>query len=574
MKSFMMLSLFFLQLFNLFGLWSNDSQANMAVCDTTGRQILPHIGTTSDNKTFVSWIDGRNQNDDVYVQLLDPLGNKLFSNQGLLINNYPRISITSDYSVLVDNDDNFLIAYSYSNEGEENCNTLITKINQTGEKLWGQNGISLSGGFYSDTSLNLCRSGEDIIIGYQRVDINTNNSDIMLQRMTSEGNLLWGNSGIIINHTETENFRYPVLIPSDNNSIIVVYTGQTGPIFTPFVKIYAQKFSENGLPLWAEPKIITDMGTISSYQKPVAKTDGDNGAVIAWYDDRNHDWLFSSFLQRIDSDGNFLFSQNGIEGSLNQNISHNNPEPFYNPQTGEAYLFWVEAGNPECIFAVYGQKFTIEGREWSDNGMELEAFTSCEISSIRAIKQDNNILLAYKDETSSPDQYSRYFGRLINQNGLSVWDGGIVVISDCLGAKSGEDMILDNNQTCKYVWVDSRYGVEDIFIQTLNANGTLGVETGNNDETELPIPQKIKSYPNPFSKLLNIELCVEKDGRYSLGLYNIKGQKVETLLSRDLSKGSQTIKYLPNKNLSSGIYFLMLRKDGELSGIDKIIILK
>jgi hypothetical protein len=70
-----------------FAQWSTNPAINLTVCDTTGEQALAKIGSTSDGGSYVSWFDNRNGSYAVYLQRLDPLGNKMWAPNGLLVSN-------------------------------------------------------------------------------------------------------------------------------------------------------------------------------------------------------------------------------------------------------------------------------------------------------------------------------------------------------------------------------------------------------------------------------------------------------------------------------------------------------
>ena len=91
------------------------------------------------------------------------------------------------------------------------------------------------------------------------------------------------------------------------------------------------------------------------------------------------------------------------------------------------------------------------------------------------------------------------------------------------------------------------------------------------------------NYPNPFgiseSRNLGTTISYEisKDANVSVEIYNIKGQKVKTLLSNFQKRGKHFVvwngKDENNKNISSGVYFYKINT-GNNSTIKKILLLK
>lgn len=81
-----------------------------------------------------------------------------------------------------------------------------------------------------------------------------------------------------------------------------------------------------------------------------------------------------------------------------------------------------------------------------------------------------------------------------------------------------------------------------------------------------------QNYPNPFNPSTKISFFIEKSGLTTLSIYNVLGEKVATLLSRDLAQGNHTVDF-NGAGLSSGVYFYKL-DSGEFTSIKKMMLLK
>ncbi|MBP8705693.1 MAG: T9SS type A sorting domain-containing protein, partial [Candidatus Cloacimonas sp.] len=99
------------------------------------------------------------------------------------------------------------------------------------------------------------------------------------------------------------------------------------------------------------------------------------------------------------------------------------------------------------------------------------------------------------------------------------------------------------------------------------------------NENELPIVQsKLQTnYPNPFNPATTIAFTLAKADKVEIVIYNLKGQKVKTLLSDNLLAGNHSIvwdgKDDKGKTLSSGIYLVKM-KTGKTIDTRKITMLK
>ncbi len=89
------------------------------------------------------------------------------------------------------------------------------------------------------------------------------------------------------------------------------------------------------------------------------------------------------------------------------------------------------------------------------------------------------------------------------------------------------------------------------------------------------------NYPNPFNPTTNIKFSLKADSKVSLSIYNIRGQKVKTLVKDNMLAGWHSIvwngKDDNGKSVSSGVYFSRFDAaddDGDYTSIKKMILLK
>jgi hypothetical protein len=81
-----------------------------------------------------------------------------------------------------------------------------------------------------------------------------------------------------------------------------------------------------------------------------------------------------------------------------------------------------------------------------------------------------------------------------------------------------------------------------------------------------------QNYPNPFNPSTKISFTLGKSGFTTLSVYNLLGQKVATVLAKDMAAGSHEVSF-DASNLSSGIYFYRL-ESGKSLDVKKMMLLK
>jgi hypothetical protein len=89
-------------------------------------------------------------------------------------------------------------------------------------------------------------------------------------------------------------------------------------------------------------------------------------------------------------------------------------------------------------------------------------------------------------------------------------------------------------------------------------DGLTGVEMSDNTSDHSEDSVFIANYPNPCNASIQLIVCVPRSGPYKVEVYNLLGQRIETLLNRDLEKGLHRFTFTPD-NYASGLYFCCLQ---------------
>ncbi len=104
------------------------------------------------------------------------------------------------------------------------------------------------------------------------------------------------------------------------------------------------------------------------------------------------------------------------------------------------------------------------------------------------------------------------------------------------------------------------------------------VATDANDGTVIPtVAVMSQNYPNPFNPETSINYQVKMDSDINIEVYNIKGQKVKTLVNEYMTAGDYKITWNGtdnnNQSVSSGVYFYKM-KSGKFTSTKKMVLMK
>ena len=97
----------------------------------------------------------------------------------------------------------------------------------------------------------------------------------------------------------------------------------------------------------------------------------------------------------------------------------------------------------------------------------------------------------------------------------------------------------------------------------------------NNILTDYTLTQ---NYPNPFNPTTTISYQLPKNGKVEITVYNLKGQKVKTLINETLESGNHSVIWEGTdengKSVSSGIYLYNLKINYESVAMKRMVLIK
>ncbi|MCF7794624.1 MAG: carboxypeptidase regulatory-like domain-containing protein [Candidatus Cloacimonetes bacterium] len=108
----------------------------------------------------------------------------------------------------------------------------------------------------------------------------------------------------------------------------------------------------------------------------------------------------------------------------------------------------------------------------------------------------------------------------------------------------------------------------EVIVEVVNAGNNLV-----NYEAEL-----LGNYPNPFNPQTEISFAVSEPGTVRIDIFNIKGEKIKTIMNTTNTAGQNSVTWLgvddDGNSVSSGIYFYKMKAGGRYTSTRKMIMLK
>jgi hypothetical protein len=256
---------------------------------------------------------------------------------------------------------------------------------------------------------------------------------------------------------------------SDNGSVIISWVRSQG--FRGNKYLYANKVSATGHLLWGAGHVkVFDGGSLQFGEFPYFLSDGNGGAVFAWYSSSPN---LQCFAQHILANGAEGFPHNGAPASTDLNNVRVAPTLSYRAATHETFLFWTEEDSNQFYNGISAQKFDSTGnRQWGNTGLVIVPLGNDSQIFATSVQIGTGALAFWFDQPgfgSGTIQAVKLDGTgsfVCQQFGVSTASADKIRLSAGI-ASSGLAAVA---------WEDDRNGWNDIYIQNVNPDCSLGQE--------------------------------------------------------------------------------------------------
>ncbi len=227
--------------------------------------------------------------------------------------------------------------------------------------------------------------------------------------------------------------------------------------------IYTQRINEFGRAQWSVDGILVGS---SDYPQNHARivADGNGGASIVWevYQDLV---AFDIFAQRIDADGNLLWTETGVAVCTADNDQ--DWSAICSDGAGGCIIAWVDK-RTSSNSDIYAQRIDAGGNpQWTPNGIPICVADSIQ-KEVQIVSDGNGgAIIVWADYRVEGDLY----GQKVDGSGVVQWtvDGAPVCLATAI---QYEPKIATDGAGGAFVtWYDRRLILFDIYLQRINASG-------------------------------------------------------------------------------------------------------
>lgn len=477
----------------------------------------------------------------------------------------------------LDRDENLIVVVRDLRRDGDNNTFTAYKFDKTGENHWGRNGVSLHGETYprfcAASKITQLTDGSYVFAWQESNDDNVN--EIHLQRLSAEGERLWGEGKTIAE--EEVSITYPYMVDAGNNEFIVMYArGSTE-------ELYARKLDFDGNDVWAQPTLMFN-GTMGSTplwtrMRVIALDGGLLAAFQAFVEG-----LEVPYLSWVKGDGShgFVDAEKGFRVGYTDNFRTGFVDVVGNEEAKTIYALWREFDpTTQSWQRLALQKVGFDGElHWDPTGVTIAPLAEHTVAYYSVqLGADNNVMAAYMENvgeigTTVIEARAVY----LDAEGNYKWKDTTKILSNFRDSKSSMISSPLVGDQWFFLWNDFRdfegVNTHNIYGQNLHTDGTLGVKSGEGTANGkfVALGKQVILYPNPATENIGIRLNRPsgKTAKLRLELVNLNGALVNVMYDGHVA-GDMDIVWNRPAGIASGLYIVRVM-DGDETYYGKIIL--
>jgi hypothetical protein len=288
---------------------------------------------------------------------------------------------------------------------------------------------------------------------------------IYAQRINAEGAVQWTTNGVAV-VAERYGQYMPAIVPDGQGKFIIAWRDDRSGVG----QIYCQKLDGNGNAQWAVNGIAV-CPTAWWQDLPKALSDGADGAIIVWEDERYS--IINSFVyaQRIDGNGNKLWATNGVLVSGSSALKWDLRSIEDN--CGGAFVSW-SIGNTGYR-DIFAQRINSMGGIWARGDVPVCTAALDQNHPGMALDDSGGVYVAWYDRRDGRDDV---YAQRVSDAGDVLWatNGKPIRLNPATGihAYTIPELVTDGEGGAIATWEwGPATSTHDIFAQRIDRSGNL-----------------------------------------------------------------------------------------------------
>ncbi len=424
----------------------------------------PQLVTDGDGGVILTWRDswGTGIFTDLYALRMTPDGAPLWDPNDANNIHVDGGAASLSFDTVSDGAGGVIVAYSDRGRDWDDPDIHIQRVNHQGTSMWGTDGVHLVVEWEEQDFPEITTDGAGgaIVTWQDRRALKPWNPygsyDVYAQRVDANGVAQWEPNGVPIATDPNQDWTPKIVSDGLGGAIITWYVSRNGQS-----NIYAQRVTGSGNTLWAFNGL--RVCPQPSYQGcPEIVSDGNNGAIIAWWDRR--DGNYRIYAQRIGPNGAALWDPSGVRVAAADAEIDQYDQKITPYGSGGAILTWR---NQQVMDSdIYAQKIEPNGHlAWGSTGVPVHTGPGLLWEPGIASDAEDGAIITWYDLAQVDHDL---MAQRVDADGNLAWDPNGELICGEPGEQDTPAIFTFSPGEALIVWQDERNGSEDLYGANLD----------------------------------------------------------------------------------------------------------
>ncbi len=345
---------------------------------------------------------------------------------------------------------------------------VVQRVDSLGNKLWGENGLEAFDSSWEHVIHGIVSDGAGgaiIVSSFFNIPdgwLGSDSSGFAVQRISHDGELLWGNEGVVIRERLPTASFPPLITGNGQGGALVLYTNNTGPVDYHLVHVDLDGNVTDNL-IWSFPYL-------AYWRIHYMISDGNGGCIIPVI---ITDYPYHLKIFRLSNTGEFLWGEDGVEFEDLSLSSAFGPTAVILNSDNSTTLAWGDT--TQNYTKIMTNRISGEGIVMWENSMKVSTYpsnTGLFANSIVAAENGATIYLLTDDRYTPEGEWELgLIVQKISAAGERLWgDSAVVVVNPPSG--NTIHIISDSNGGCLVIYNDEPFS--SVNIHQINRYGHLG----------------------------------------------------------------------------------------------------
>lgn len=437
----------------------SQAQTNLPIVTASGRQLVSTLIAPQSEGAVVMWRDERtNARPVLYAQRLNQFWHPVWPANGIAISHDNSRVVAYSSAIAAGANGDVIVAWQ--SEANDDGDVYAQRISSAGERLWGEEGITVyRGSREQGTPLVVSDNEGGAFVIWQ--DQRSGGQGIYAQRLSSSGAKLWAETGVSLARLRRDQVLGDAAATPDGGFVAIWTDEDSNPR-----RVYVQRVNAAGNTQWGEGRAVaTTIYHQSAPRLAVTPGAGQDFSVKAAWIERRLLGALNVYVQNLNAAGATLWGDGILAG---RGSGEQSAIQLLAASEGSLLLGWQDGRNDQAD--IYGQRIDASGRLlWGAEGVAVARYTRSQTSPRLAPDGQEGFICVWLDDRSGENLAAQR----ITKEGQPAWAGDGVPLKLRNGDVTQPAILAAANGGALVSWTDTRNNNEDIYAQPVTAAGVL-----------------------------------------------------------------------------------------------------